>query len=164
MEDATRELARNIAARRAIDRENLPFNFELAIEGALFESLGHDMSNLKSDTWARLFTSGTSETNTLARLVVSQVIGELLGKKLVAGFPDRELREAALKEFVNWSARALVVLADNRGTSLQEMLSLRDWAGELESQRRSLRLTPLQPTTSPAKPQSRFSSRSKKVA
>lgn len=143
VDEANAKLSAKIVTN--IDTARLPFNLELAIKDALEQSLGADMSRLKPDTWLKVFTSGTSKTNTLARFLLGGVINQIMLLRLEA-FPENDkLQKTVLQDFVPWLVQAIVGLAENKGKGLKQMLSSPDWASELEKQRRSLRSDPLPP-------------------
>ncbi len=136
----------------AASSDGLPFALKPAIEESLKDSLGSSASDLSTDAWVRVFTSGSAKPEVLSDLIFSKIIQQLAKKQIEAStneVTDAQLPVVAVREFLPWLTQAINDLAAKNNMDLKEMFAAPDWANELEKQRRSLGTPLLPPHPSP---------------
>ena len=160
-QDATSKLSAYVVKLSTNEKEPLTFNLTTAIEDAIKQSLRVDIADANADTWLKVFASGSSRAGQFDKWVLEDVIGQLLDERLkelsnkgfeTALHQDEELRKVVRRELAAWLSQAIVDLANTKGIEVKKMISIPDWAADLEIQRRSFRshslpAQPTQPTT-----------------
>lgn len=158
-QDATSKLAAYVVKLSTNEKEPLTFNLTTAVEDAIKQSLRADIADANAETWLKVFASGSSRPGQFDKWMLEDVIEQLFDERLTElsnkGFDtalhqDEEMRKVVRHELVAWLSQTIVDLANTKGIELKKMLSVPEWAGDLEIRRRSFRSPPL--PAQPAQP------------
>lgn len=151
-QDATSKLAAYVAKLSINEKEPLTFNLTTAVEYAINQSLRGNIGDTNAQTWLKVFSSGNSRAGQFDKWVLEGIIRQLLDQRVndlsAKGFEtalhqDDQSRNFVAREFPAWLSQAIVDLASKKGIDLKDMLSLPEWAADLETERRSFRSNPL---------------------